>query len=250
MEKDETRVSASIIAENLTVDFTVYNSPHRSLKKNLLKIATGGRISSEAGGGVTIRALDGVSFTLSEGDRLGLMGHNGSGKSTLLRVLAGVYEPIGGRLLVQGKIASLLDISIGMDPEASGIENIYLRGLLLGLGKEEIRQKIEEIVDFSELGNFIDLPVRTYSSGMSMRLAFSIATCVEADILLMDEWLSVGDADFVKKAEERLKSLVKKTPILVMASHSPGVIREVCTRVIRLEGGRVALEGKPEDLPL
>ena len=250
MEKDETRVSASIIAENLTVDFTVYNSPHRSLKNNLLKIATGGRISSEAGGGVTIRALDGVSFTLSEGDRLGLMGHNGSGKSTLLRVLAGVYEPTGGRLVVQGKIASLLDISIGMDPEASGIENIYLRGLLLGLGKEEIRQKIEEIVDFSELGNFIDLPVRTYSSGMSMRLAFSIATCVEADILLMDEWLSVGDADFVKKAEERLKSLVKKTPILVMASHSPGVIREVCTRVIRLEGGRVALEGRPEDLPL
>ena len=250
MEKDETRVSASIIAENLTVDFTVYNSPHRSLKKNLLKIATGGRISSEAGGGVTIRALDGVSFTLSEGDRLGLMGHNGSGKSSLLRVLAGVYEPTGGRLVVQGNIASLLDISIGMDPEASGIENIYLRGLLLGLGKEEVRQKIEEIVDFSELGNFIDLPVRTYSSGMSMRLAFSIATCVEADILLMDEWLSVGDADFVKKAEERLKSLVKKTPILVMASHSPGVIREVCTRVIRLEGGRVALESKPEDLPL
>lgn len=243
-------MSTSIIAENLTVDFTVYNSPHRSLKKNLLKIATGGRISSEAGGGVTIRALDGVNFTLSEGDRLGLMGHNGSGKSTLLRVLAGVYEPTGGRLLVRGKIASLLDISIGMDPEASGIENIYLRGLLLGFGKEEIRLKIEEIVDFSELGDFIDLPVRTYSSGMSMRLAFSIATCVEADILLMDEWLSVGDAHFVKKAEERLKSLVKKTPILVMASHSPEVIKEVCTQVIRLEGGRVALEGKPEDLPL
>lgn len=243
-------MSVSIIAENLTVDFTVYNSPHRSLKKNLLKIATGGRISNEAGGGVTIRALDSVNFILSEGDRLGLMGHNGSGKSTLLRVLAGVYEPTGGRLVVRGKIASLLDISIGMDPEASGIENIYLRGLLLGLGKEEIRQKIEEIVDFSELGDFIDLPVRTYSSGMSMRLAFSIATCVEADILLMDEWLSVGDTDFVKKAEDRLKSLVSKTPILVMASHSPGVIKEVCTRVIQLEGGRVALEGKPKDIPL
>ena len=130
-----------------------------------------------------------------------------------------------------------------MDPEASGIENIFLRGLLLGLGKEEIRRKIEEIVDFSGLGNFIDLPIRTYSSGMSMRLAFSIATCVEADILLMDEWLSVGDADFVKKAEDRLKSLVNKTPILVMASHSPEVLKEVCTRVIRLEGGRIALEG-------
>lgn len=243
-------MSASIIAENLTVDFTVYNSPHRSLKKNLLKIATGGRISSEAGGGITIRALDGVSFSLTSGDRLGVMGHNGSGKSTLLRVLAGVYEPSGGRLEVQGKIASLLDISIGMDPEASGIENIYLRGLLLGLGKEEIRQKVEEIVDFSGLGDFIDLPIRTYSSGMAMRLAFSIATCVEADILLMDEWLSVGDADFVKKAEDRLKSLVNKTPILVMASHSPEVLKEVCTRVIRLEGGRVALETRGSDLPL
>ena len=243
-------MSASIIAENLTVDFTVYNSPHRSLKKNLLKIATGGRISSEAGGGITIRALDGVSFSLTSGDRLGVMGHNGSGKSTLLRVLAGVYEPSGGRLEVQGKIASLLDISIGMDPEASGIENIYLRGLLLGLGKEEIRQKVEEIVDFSGLGDFIDLPIRTYSSGMAMRLAFSIATCVEADILLMDEWLSVGDADFVKKAEDRLKSLVNKTPILVMASHSPEVLKEVCTRVIRLEGGRIALEGSGSDLPL
>ena len=243
-------MSASIIAENLTVDFTVYNSPHRSLKKNLLKIATGGRISSEAGGGITIRALDGVSFSLTSGDRLGVMGHNGSGKSTLLRVLAGVYEPSGGRLEVQGKIASLLDISIGMDPEASGIENIYLRGLLLGLGKEEIRQKVEEIVDFSGLGDFIDLPIRTYSSGMAMRLAFSIATCVEADILLMDEWLSVGDADFVKKAEDRLKSLVNKTPILVMASHSPEVLKEVCTRVIRLDEGRIALEGRGSDLPL
>ena len=243
-------MSASIIAENLTVDFTVYNSPHRSLKKNLLKIATGGRISSEAGGGITIRALDGVSFSLTSGDRLGVMGHNGSGKSTLLRVLAGVYEPSGGRLEVQGKIASLLDISIGMDPEASGIENIYLRGLLLGLGKEEIRQKVEEIVDFSGLGDFIDLPIRTYSSGMAMRLAFSIATCVEADILLMDEWLSVGDADFVKKAEDRLKSLVNKTPILVMASHSPEVLKEVCTRVIRLEGGRIALEDLSRDLSL
>jgi lipopolysaccharide transport system ATP-binding protein len=236
-------LSVSIIADNVTVDFPIYSTPHRSLKKSLLKIATGGRISSDAGGVVVVRALDGISFELKEGDRLGLTGHNGSGKSTLLRVLAGVYEPTGGSLSVQGRIASLLDISIGMDPEASGLENIFLRGVLLGLSKTDIHKKTDEIIDFSGLGDFIDLPIRTYSSGMSMRLAFSIATSVEADILLMDEWLSVGDADFVKKAEDRLKALVNKTPILVMASHSPEILKEVCSRVMRLEKGKICLEG-------
>jgi lipopolysaccharide transport system ATP-binding protein len=236
-------LSVSIIADNVTVDFPIYSTPHRSLKKSLLKIATGGRISSDAGGVVVVRALDGISFELKEGDRLGLTGHNGSGKSTLLRVLAGVYEPTGGSLSVQGRIASLLDISIGMDPEASGLENIFLRGVLLGLSKTDIDKKTGEIIDFSGLGDFIDLPIRTYSSGMSMRLAFSIATSVEADILLMDEWLSVGDADFVKKAEDRLKALVNKTPILVMASHSPEIVKEVCSRVMRLEKGKICFEG-------
>lgn len=232
-------MSVSIKAENITVDFPVYNSPHRSLKKNILKLATGGRISSDATGGVLVRALDDVSFALQEGDRLGLTGHNGSGKSTLLRVLAGVYEPTGGALEIIGRVVSLLDISIGMDFEASGIENVFLRGLLLGLSRSQIQKRTEEIIEFSGLGEYIDLPVRTYSSGMVMRLAFSIATSVEADILLMDEWLSVGDTDFVKKAEDRLKALVSKTPILVMASHSPEILKEVCTRVVRLEGGRI-----------
>jgi len=242
-------VSVLIKANNLTVDFTVYNSPHRSLKKNILHFATGGRISSNEGGALRIRALDDVNVEVFEGDRLGLTGHNGSGKSTLLRVLAGVYEPAHGTLEVHGKIASLLDISIGMDPEASGLENIFLRGILLGLTREQIRNKTEEIIDFSGLGNFIDLPIRTYSSGMSMRLAFAIATTVEADILLMDEWLSVGDADFVKKAEYRLKSLVNKTPILVLASHSQEILKEVCTRVIRLDGGKI-IESEQKNDPL
>ncbi len=233
------RVSVSISAEDLSVVFHIYNSPHRSFKKKLLNLTTGGRISSEASGEVSVRALDGISFKVSEGDRLGLSGHNGSGKSTLLRVLAGVYEPTSGKLEVRGRIASLLDISIGMDGESSGIENIYLRGILLGLSKKEVQRKIDEIVDFSELGNFIDLPIRTYSSGMWMRLAFSIATSIDADILLMDEWLSVGDTDFVKKAEDRLRLIVKKTPIIVIASHSLEVLNEVCNRRINLEGGRI-----------
>lgn len=232
-------MSVHIEAENVCVDFPIFNTPHRSLKKNLLRLATGGKISSEAGKGVTIRALDGIDLSVREGDRLGLTGHNGSGKSTLLRVLAGVYEPTGGSLVVRGRIASLLDISIGMDFEASGLENIYFRGLLMGLSRQTIRSKIDEITEFSELGDYIEMPVRTYSSGMVMRLAFSISTSVEADILLMDEWLSVGDSDFVKKAEDRLKNLIDKTPILVMATHSEEILREVCNKVVKLDAGRL-----------
>lgn len=231
-------MSIYVRAEKVCVDFPIFNAPHRSLKKNLLRVATGGKISSEAGKGVSIRALDGIDLEIRKGDRLGLTGHNGSGKSTLLRVLAGVYEPTSGKISVHGRVVSLLDISIGMDFEASGIENIFIRGLLLGLSRQSIRDKIEEITDFSGLGEYIEMPVRTYSSGMVMRLVFSIATCIEADILLMDEWLSVGDADFVRKAEDKLRSLISRTPILVMASHSPEILKEVCTRVMRLEGGR------------
>ncbi len=232
-------MSVRIKGENICVDYPIFNGPHRSLKKNLLRVATGGRISRDAGRGVTVRALDGIDLDIREGERIGLTGHNGSGKSTLLRVLAGVYEPTEGRLEVCGRVASLLDISIGMDVEASGLENIFLKGLLLGFSRNDIQQKVEEIMDFSGLGDYIDMPVRTYSSGMVMRLAFSIATSIEADILLMDEWLSVGDADFVKKAEDRLKSLIHQTPILVIASHSKEILQEVCSRVMRLEGGKI-----------
>ena len=232
-------MSVRIKGENICVDYPIFNGPHRSLKKNLLRVATGGRISRDAGRGVTVRALDGIDLDIREGERIGLTGHNGSGKSTLLRVLAGVYEPTGGRLEVHGRVASLLDISIGMDVEASGLENIFLKGLLLGFSRNDIQRKVEEITDFSGLGEYIDMPVRTYSSGMVMRLAFSIATSIKADILLMDEWLSVGDADFVKKAEDRLKSLIHRTPILVIASHSKEVLQEVCSRVMRLEGGKI-----------
>ena len=231
-------MSVYLKAERICVDFPIFNAPHRSLKKNLLRVATGGKISSEAGRRVIIRALDGIDFEIREGDRLGLTGHNGSGKSTLLRVLAGVYEPTSGTLVSHGRIASLLDISIGMDFESSGLENIYLRGLLMGLPRQMIREKIDKITSFSELGDYIEMPVRTYSSGMVMRLAFSITTSIETDILLMDEWLSVGDADFVKKAEDKLRSMISKTPILVIASHSAEILKDVCNRVLRLERGR------------
>lgn len=228
-----------IKSEGICVDFPIFNTPHRSLKRNLLRVATGGRISSEAGKGALIRALDGIDLSVKEGDRLGLTGHNGSGKSTLLKVFAGVYEPTAGSLEVKGRIASLLDISNGMDLEASGLENIFLRGLLMGIPKKIIHSMLDEIIDFSGLGQYVEMPMRTYSSGMIMRLAFSISTSVEADILLMDEWLSVGDNDFVKRAEDRLKGLIRKTPILVMATHSEEILKEVCNKVVRLECGRL-----------
>ena len=228
-----------IKADNLVVEFPVYNTSHRSIKTTLLNAATGGRIAADARGHVYIRALDGVSFEFREGDRIGLQGHNGSGKSTLLRVLAGCYEPTSGALITQGRIASLLDISSGFDSESTGFENIFLRGILMGLTQKQIRAKLEEIADFSELGEYLDMPLRTYSAGMTMRLAFSISTNVDADILLMDEWLSAGDAEFVKKAEDRMNDLVEKTPLLVLASHSEDLLKEVCNRRYLLNHGKM-----------
>lgn len=232
-------MSVGIRANNIVVEYPIYNASHRSLKNTLLNVATGGSIISEASGKVVVRALDNVSFEFRHGDRVGIQGHNGAGKTTLLRVLAGIYEPIHGDLKVDGKIVSFLDISIGMDTEATGYENIILRGLLLGFSIAEIKTKMESIIEFSELGEYINMPIRTYSSGMVMRLAFSIAINVQADILLMDEWLSVGDSSFVEKAEKRLREKVNQTPILVIASHNPMIISDVCNRSFRLDHGKM-----------
>jgi lipopolysaccharide transport system ATP-binding protein len=231
--------SSSIVARNISVEFPIYENSHRSLKKAVLNLTTGGRIGQDAGRHAVVKAIDDLSFTFTEGERVGLIGHNGSGKTTLLRTLSGVYAPVRGELKVQGKIASLLDVSMGLDPDATGFENIYLRGILDGLKPARIRSKIDEIADFSELGDYLNLPVRTYSSGMMLRLAFAISTSVEADILIMDEWLSVGDAEFSKKAAERLEGLVGKAALLVVASHDPKLVSRVCTRKISMVHGKV-----------
>jgi lipopolysaccharide transport system ATP-binding protein len=231
--------SSSIVARNISVEFPIYENSHRSLKKAVLNLTTGGRIGQDAGRHAVVKAIDDLSFAFTEGERVGLIGHNGSGKTTLLRTLSGVYAPVRGELKVQGKIASLLDVSMGLDPDATGFENIYLRGILDGLKPARIRSKIDEIADFSELGDYLNLPVRTYSSGMMLRLAFAISTSVEADILIMDEWLSVGDAEFSKKAAERLEGLVGKAALLVVASHDPKLVSRVCNRKISMEHGRM-----------
>jgi lipopolysaccharide transport system ATP-binding protein len=230
---------SSIKAIDLVVEFPTYTSAHRSLKKAILHATTGGRIARDSHDRLTFRGLDGINVSVESGERVGLMGHNGSGKTTLLRVLAGAYEPIAGELEVEGHVASLLDISMGMDGEATGYENIFLRGLMMGMRPNEIRQSIGDIEEFTELGEYLDMPMRTYSSGMQLRLAFGVSTSVTADILLMDEWLSVGDEGFQKKASQRLETLVAQTAILVLASHSEELIKKVCTRLLRLEHDRI-----------
>ncbi|MBE0590422.1 MAG: ABC transporter ATP-binding protein, partial [Hydrogenophaga sp.] len=214
-------MSTSISARQLTVEFPIFENSHRSLKKKVLHLTTGGTIGNDAGNHPVVCALDALDFEFKDGDRVGLVGHNGSGKTTLLRVLSGIYSPTRGQLKIKGKTASLLDVSTGVDPDATGFENIYLRGIMNGFKPSMIRSKIDEIADFTELGEYLNLPVRTYSSGMMLRLTFAISTSIQADILLMDEWLSVGDADFREKAAKRLKSLVDNASILVIASHNP-----------------------------
>ncbi len=228
-----------VSARDLVVEFPIYDAKSRSLKNTVLRAATGGAIASDSANNVVVRALDHVTFELVEGERIGLVGHNGSGKTTLLRALAGVYEPISGTLDVRGRVASMLSITLGMDVDASGYDNIFLRGMILGLTRREIREMVEEVSEFSELGDYIQMPMRTYSAGMTMRLMFAISTCVQADIILMDEWLSVGDQDFTQKAEARLIKLVDRSKLLVIASHSPDVIENMCTRVIHMEHGKI-----------
>lgn len=239
-----------IRAQDLVVEFPIFNNTHRSLKSAVLHATTGGRLARSAGDRVAVRALDSLTFNIQAGERVGLVGHNGSGKTTLLRVLAGAYEPVTGSLQLKGRVASLLDISLGMDHDATGYENIFLRGIMMGLTPQEIRRKMDEIADFTELGEYLDMPVRTYSSGMQLRLAFAVSTSVEADILIMDEWLSVGDAEFNLKASERLTKLVENAAILVIASHSPELVSKVCTRAFRLEHGKLVQEYDPRAVEL
>lgn len=233
-----------ISVKDLVVEFAIYGMGSRSLKKNILRAATGGALATDATDRVFVRALDKVSFEFREGERIGLMGHNGSGKTTLLRVLAGIYEPVSGVLDVRGSVVSMLSITLGMDPDATGLENVALRGAVMGLSQREIDDIVEQIAEFAGLGNYIYMPLRTYSSGMAMRLAFAISTAVSADIILMDEWLTVGDADFAARAEERLHKVLDNAKIVVIASHDASVLSRYCTRIIRLDHGRVVEDNR------
>lgn len=237
----------SIHIANAFVEIPIFNAKTRSLKNTLLQSATGGRLGVD-NGNVSVRALNGVSLDIAPGERVGIIGDNGSGKSTLLRLLARIYEPTAGSADIRGNIASLMDLFLGIDPEFTGRENILLRGALLGLSRRAVNSYMDEIIAFSELGEFIDLPLRTYSSGMHLRLAFAVSAMLKSDILLMDEWLSVGDGAFRAKAENQLKTMIQSAQILVIASHSMKVIQDLCNRVIWMSQGTIRMDGAPSDV--
>jgi len=232
-------MNVSIRLHQVNLDLPIFDVSAQSLKKRVMRLGRRNRIAEDSTGVVVVRSLDGVSLELQPGDRLGLIGHNGAGKSTLLRVLAGIYPPTAGTVEVEGRAVPLLDINLGMDDQSTGRQNIRLRGLLLGMSDAEIRAKTQDIADFTELGDYLDLPLRTYSSGMRLRLAFAIATAVDAEILLLDEVIGVGDASFQDKAARRLEQLHARAEIVVLAIHNPDVIRKTCNKALWLERGKL-----------
>jgi lipopolysaccharide transport system ATP-binding protein len=236
-------MTAEIEASHVSLDFPLYHGHARSLKRAVFSTVSGGRVGNDARQRVVVRALRDINFRLGRDDRLGLIGTNGAGKTTLLRILAGIYEPVEGSVRVRGSVTTLLDPQLGMSPELTGRENIMLRGLYSGVPPAAIRHLADDVADFAELGNFLDLPTRVYSSGMMVRLGFALATAVRPQVLLMDEWFLAGDAAFMERARTRLEDMVRGAEILVLSSHMLSVIGQWCKRVIWLEHGRVREDG-------
>ncbi len=241
-------MTSYIELNNVTLDIPIFDTS-RSFRETFKNKWIGGQIKKQGKSKRTsIRALENINFRLNKGDRLGLVGHNGAGKTTLLRLLARVYHPTSGRLITQGNITPLFNISIGLDPDDSGVDNIFTIGTYLGMSKEDINAKKEDIIAFSELGDFIHLPVRTYSTGMSVRLSFAIATALDPDILLMDEEIGTSDANFAEKAKRRLEAFYSKLSILVIASHSEEIIRRMCNKALLLKHGRPTAFGNVDEV--
>jgi len=228
--------------EGVGVAYPIYNAASKSLRKQIVSISTGGRVSTAKGHVATVLALDDINLDLKDGDRIGLVGHNGSGKTTLLRTMAGIFRPTRGRMIVEGRVSTVFGLGAGMDPELTGYENITRMAMLLGATLSEAEAFIPEIEDFTELGQFLAMPVRTYSAGMTTRLLFAVATAVHPEILLVDEVLGAGDAAFQEKAQKRLAEFVAKASIFVLASHAPALMNQFCTRMITLEHGRIVAD--------
>lgn len=234
-----------ISLENVSVRFRIYHNPNPSLKDlfvNRLKQQADHDAYSE------FFALNNVTLAIKPGDRLGLVGLNGAGKSTLLKTIAGIYPPHQGKLQVNGRITPLMELGAGFNPEQTGRQNIYLYGALLGYSPDEMKAKQEAIIEFSELQEFMDMPVKYFSSGMYGRLAFSIATITDPEILLIDEVFATGDGHFVQKSSQRIEHMVAKTRIVVLVTHNMDQIRRLCNRVVLLERGQVINDGHPKEI--
>jgi len=238
---------ARIRIENVSVDFPLFHGSSRSLKKTVVAAASG-RLGEDKRQRMVVQALRDVDIELGSGDRLGLIGTNGAGKTTLLRAIAGIYEPVAGRIRVEGSLNALLDPQLGMNVELTGRENIMLRGLYNGFSKTQISVLEDDVQEFAELGEFLDLPVRFYSSGMVVRLGFAMATAIRPQVLLMDEWFLAGDANFMVKARARLEAIVRGAEILVLSSHMSSAVLEWCNRVIWMDHGHVRMDGPPADV--
>lgn len=230
---------AFVKINKVSLDFPIYNTKTLSLRHNLLRLSTGGRISSEAGKTTVVRALDDINLDIKDGDSVGLIGHNGSGKSTLLRLLAGIYSPTAGNISKSGKVTTVFELGAGIDPELTGKENILRVAMLQGADFHQAHNLLDEVTDFCGLGDFINLPVRVYSSGMTMRLMFGVATSVMPEIFLVDEMISTGDSEFQDKALQRMKDISKASKIFVLASHDRDMINTMCNKIIRLEHGKI-----------
>ena len=230
---------AVVRLERVSVVFPIYQAGSRSLKKRVLFHGTAGRIGRDANDQVVIEALSDVSLSLMAGDRLALIGSNGAGKTTLLRTIAGIFEPVRGSVTTHGRISPMLDISLGIDAELSGFDNIRMRAQLLGLTPATIERRLPEIAEFTELGDYLEMPVRTYSAGMILRLGFAVATCVEPEILLMDESILAGDAHFIGKAAARIQNFLDRASVMVLASHNLELCSRWCSKGLWLDQGRI-----------
>ena len=250
-------MSTKIELNNVCVDIPIYDASTRSLKDklflkpvkniiNLNKNKVGGLLSNTTNNSITIRALDGINLEYSDGDRVALLGHNGSGKTTLLRVIAGIYPPTSGSIKTFGRVMPLFNMMEGLSLDSKGVEAIKLRGSLLGLSETEIKEKISDITEFCELGDYINLPIRTYSTGMMVRLMFAITTCITSDILIMDEFIGAGDAAFFEKAQVRLKKFVDQSKILIVATHSVETAKEWCNKAVLLDHGKIKISGSTD----
>jgi ABC-2 type transport system ATP-binding protein len=236
----------SIDLDGAAVDFPVFDAKTRSLKKAVLGRA-GGRIGTGSKVPI-IEALRDITVSLRSGDRVALVGHNGAGKSTLLRLMSGIYEPTRGRASVVGKVAPVFDLAVGMDPEISGLENILIRGLFLGMTRKQMEARVDDIAAFTELGDYLKMPLRTYSTGMRVRLALGVVTSIDPEILLLDEGIGAVDAEFLAKARTRLNELVERSGILVFASHSDEFLADLCDTAIWMDQGTIRENGPLRDV--